>query len=142
MPSKSLRFCNHNGCTELISSRYCEKHDKEFQEKQKEKLAYYDKNRGSAQERGYDWRWQKYSKRFLKQPGNQICKLHFQGCTLIANCVDHIEPHNGSHDPMFWEPTNHQAACIHCNSVKGHRKIVGTYDMMGEMEKWEPETKR
>jgi 5-methylcytosine-specific restriction protein A len=36
--------------------------------------------------------------------------------------VDHIDPPDGPGDPRFWDTANHQPACIHCNSVKGHKK--------------------
>lgn len=118
MPTKALHFCNRPGCDVLVSGRFCDEHAKEEQRR-------YDRQRGTAHERGYTSRWQKYSKWFLKQPENVFCKLQLHGCTGIAQCVDHIDPPNGPDDPMFWRPDNHQPACIHCNSVKGRRKMVG-----------------
>jgi len=133
MPTKSLRFCNHPGCKQLTDNSYCPDHIAECEAKQAERLKRYDKVRGNAQSRGYTGRWQKASKAFLNKPENQICKLHLQGCTMIATCVDHIDPHNGQGDSRFWDKMNWQAACIHCNSVKGHKKIMGEYDMMKEI---------
>ena len=65
---------------------------------------------------------------------NQFCSLRLPGCTFIAQCVDHIDPPDGPDDPRFWDKNNHQPACIHCNSVKGHRKIVGSYKVFGNDE--------
>ena len=125
MPKRALHFCNHPGCPSLTTDRYCPEHTADKLEARREQ----DKRRGSASSRGYDWRWQKYSTAFLRRPGNQICRLHIdEGCTLLADCVDHIDPPNGPSDPRFWDKANHQPACIHCNSVKGHRNIVGEYD--------------
>ncbi|WP_459997296.1 hypothetical protein, partial [Paradesulfitobacterium aromaticivorans] len=118
MPSKPLRHCSKPGCPNLTAERFCPEHAK--QERQR-----YDRQRGSAHERGYTYRWYKYSKWFLSQPENVFCKLQLPGCTNLSECVDHIQAHNGPNDPLFWDSNNHQAACIHCNSVKGHRKIVG-----------------
>ena len=118
MPTKPKKPCSHPGCRELTNERFCAVHKKKEQQ-------YVDKLRGTAHERGYTYRWSKYAKWFLKQPGNQICKLRLDnGCTLVANCVDHIQP-VGKDDPLFWEGSNHQSSCIHCNSVKGRRTVAG-----------------
>lgn len=125
MPKRPKRPCAYPGCPELVEypDRYCQKHKQEKNRSKRE----YDRQRGTAAQRGYNYRWQKYSKWFLKQPGNQICKLRLDdGCNLIAQCVDHIVPPSGPDDPLFWDPNNHQAACIHCNSVKGKRAIKGS----------------
>lgn len=121
------RFCKHAGCSALVGglSRYCEAHKAEEQEAERRAEA----RRGSARERGYTTRWNKYSKHFLSRPENQFCKLHLDaGCAVVAQCVDHIDPPDGADDPKFWDRNNHQAACIHCNSVKGRRRVVGTWD--------------
>lgn len=114
MPNKPLRLCTYPGCNQLVSTGRCEKH-----------AVNNDRHKESAYDRGYDYRWYKYSKWFLKQPENQFCKLGLQGCTSLADCVDHIVQPNSKDDPMFWNTNNHQAACIHCNSMKGHKTIKG-----------------
>ncbi len=119
-PYKPLRPCSHPGCRELTSERFCPAHKKAEQQ-------YIDRQRGSANKRGYTYKWQKYAKWFLKQPGNQICRLKLStSCSIVANCVDHIQPPSGPDDPLFWDDGNHQAACLHCNSVKGRRTLRGT----------------
>lgn len=120
------RFCKHTGCDVLVDSgaRYCGAHKADKQEAERRA----DERRGSARERGYTVRWNKYSKAFLAMPGNQFCKLHLDaGCATVAQCVDHIDPPSGADDPKFWNSNNHQAACIHCNSVKGRRYVVGKW---------------
>ena len=135
MPNKAPQFCGHHGCPELTNKRYCPEHMAEYEEKQKQAQAGYERKRGSAQARGYGSRWQKYSQGFLRRPGNQLCKLHIDdGCAIVAQCVDHIDPPSGPDDPRFWDRSNHQPACIHCNSVKGHKKMLGSYDMMERIE--------
>ena len=37
-----------------------------------------------------------------------------------ATVVDHIKPHKGDME-LFWDPANHQALCLSCNSAKGDR---------------------
>lgn len=116
MARRALRPCNQPGCSNLVQSGYCEKHKKND----------YEHRRGSAYKRGYDNRWRNYSKWFLKQPGNQVCKLQLDdGCTYIADCVDHIKPPKDKDDPLFWNSENHEPSCIHCNSVKGNRIVKG-----------------
>jgi hypothetical protein len=34
-------------------------------------------------------------------------------------------PPSSPDDPLFWDPKNHQAGCLHCNSVKGKSSMVG-----------------
>ena len=122
MPNRNKTPCNKPGCRELVTvgTSYCDTHKKQV-------VKEYDERRGSAHERGYTKRWHRYRTWFLRQPGNQICKLRLDaGCTMIADCVDHVDPPNSADDPKFWDTDNHQAACIHCNSVKGHKKIIGS----------------
>lgn len=119
IPRRPLRPCKHPGCPVLTREPYCPEHAKV---KQREREA----RRGTANQRGYTYRWNKYSKWYLRQPENQICKLRIdQRCKLIAECVDHIVPPNGPDDPLFWDENNHQASCLVCNSIKGARVMVG-----------------
>ena len=121
---KVLKFCAHPGCSALTSERYCEQHKDDERELRKQQ----DFRRGSSRARGYTARWDRYSKWFLSLPQNQFCALHMDDrCAGIAQCVDHIDPPDGPDDPRFWDMDNHQPACIHCNSVKGHRYITGQH---------------
>lgn len=117
MPLKALKPCSYPGCRELVrNGSRCEKHQKQ-QEKE------YDARRGSAHSRGYSSRWQRYSRWFLSQPENQLCKIKGPRCKILAECVDHIQAPKGKDDPLFWDANNHQAACIPCNSWKGNRYL-------------------
>lgn len=129
MPSRASRFCAYAGCVRITTGgRYCPEHQAIHKKEEAEKMRERDKKRGNAYQRGYNYKWSKYSKWFLSQPQNQFCVLHLDDqCTTIANCVDHIKPHRGQKDPLFWDKGNHQPACIHCNSVKGNRETVGTF---------------
>jgi len=112
MASRAKRPCNYPGCPELVSSGYCTKHTKHSSEYR----------RGTAQQRGYNYKWSQYSKRFLKQPGNHLCALKISPrCAYVSECVDHRIPPKGPDDPLFWDKDNHQPACIACNSMKGNR---------------------
>ena len=120
MPMRPKKPCAAFGCPALIEAgtRYCEKHKRQEAKR-------YDWERGTAAQRGFTGHWQRYSKWFLRQPENIFCKLQLPGCANVSQCVDHIDPPDGPNDPRFWDPENHQSACIHCNSVKGRRKMKG-----------------
>ena len=131
---KPLKLCKVPGCSNLTRNKYCDEHQYLQEEEDRKRTEYLNrkkKNGGhklSSTERGYDTRWRNYSKWFLAQPGNQFCKLHLDDqCAVVAQCVDHIDPPESRDDPRFWDYSNHQPACIHCNSVKGHRKQIGEW---------------
>lgn len=113
MASRAKRPCGYPGCSNLVDKGYCDKHKSKSE------------NRGTASQRGYNYKWSQYSKRFLQRPENTFCKLQLPGCTNIAKCVDHIVAVNGADDPLFWNTSNHQAACIACNTKKGKQTIKG-----------------
>lgn len=55
-------------------------------------------------------RWHEYSRQYLKQPENRLCKMcKEQGHTTLSQCTDHIIPitQGGS----MWDSTNHQPLC-------------------------------
>jgi 5-methylcytosine-specific restriction protein A len=103
VPYKPLKPCKHQGCPELIADSYCLKHKPLYQ-------------RASARERGYDNRWQKARKRFLK--ANPLCvKCKEQGKYVEATVVDHIVPHRGD-KILFWDESNFQSLCKNCHDRK------------------------
>ena len=80
--------------------------------------AQYDRRRGSSASRGYDAKWRKYRAAYLLL--NPLCVDplgEHPGVVVAANVVDHVAAHKGD-DNLFWDPTNHQATCKHCNDVK------------------------
>jgi 5-methylcytosine-specific restriction protein A len=118
--NRSKRFCSHYGCSRLVTTTYCEEHAPLHQPKD---------NRGSASERGYDWKWHKFSKAYLSRPENQFCALHISPhCTEIADCVDHIHALTGPNDPRKYDPDNLQPSCRACNTLKGKQIIEGTWE--------------
>lgn len=101
MPSKPLKPCKSSGCPELVQSGYCDKHKKNNYE--------YDKKRGTANQRGYTYRWQQYRELFLKK--NPICvECEEEELITPSTTVDHIVPHKGDHK-LFWDSKNHQGLC-------------------------------
>ena len=106
LPYRSKKPCRHPGCPALISPKqsppYCEDHIKGRHRS-------YDDHRKTATERGYDYRWQKARKSFLKK--NPLC-VHCQQENIIkpATVVDHIKPHRGDMK-LFWDRDNWQPLC-------------------------------
>lgn len=42
-----------------------------------------------------------------------------EGKAVAASVVDHVVPHTGEHDPLFWDESNLQSLCYtHHNSTK------------------------
>jgi 5-methylcytosine-specific restriction protein A len=77
----------------------------------------YDLERGTANERGYTYRWQQYTKRYLNW--NPLCRMCEQVNRItIAELVDHIIPVKGADDPRFFEESNHQGLCRPCHALK------------------------
>ena len=86
----------------------------------------YDHDRGSAAKRGYDARWDSYSRWFRRQ--HPLCvgvlaggrRIHSRACRGFTECTDHILPVSPA-DPRFWDPANHQPLSLACNTLKSKR---------------------
>jgi len=86
MPRKPQHPCGHLGCPNLvpIGEQYCAIH-------KKQKRQQYDKQRGSAQQRGYTAQWNKIRKMILsREPLCRRCAR--EGKTTAAVIVHHIIP--------------------------------------------------
>lgn len=74
----------------------------------------YEQQRGSSTQRGYDYRWQKASKLYLKShPYCVHCEArgHIErGSKSNPLCVDHVIPHRGDY-ALFWDQDNWQSLC-------------------------------
>ena len=80
----------------------------------------YDDRRGSARSRGYDARWERESKAFLRaHPLCAYCEL--DGIVTAAALVDHLYPHRGD-KAMFWEKRWWVPACKRCHD--GFKKQI------------------
>lgn len=103
MPRKPLRPCRHPDCPVLSNNVYCDAHRSLYA-------------RESATVRGYDARWRKARKQFLRQ--NPLCVECERNKKLTpAIIVDHVLPHRGD-DYLFWDKNNWQALCKRCHDKK------------------------
>lgn len=86
--------------------RYRAPHERSREQRARE----YDDRRGSASERGYDWRWHKASRAYLAE--HPLCVMcEARGETSAATVVDHVIPHKGD-ALLFWDRTNWQGLCV------------------------------
>lgn len=111
MPNFFARPCKYPGCRRyaITGSAYCKEHAVQLDRER-------DSRRLSSHERGYDRRWAKASKAFLKS--HPLCaECARQGRTTPATEVDHIVPHKGNKS-LFWNSDNWQALCHECHSRK------------------------
>jgi len=108
VPMKPAKPCKHPSCPNLTHDYYCDDH----------KSLYV---RESGSKRGYNYKWQKLRKQFLKRhPLCEACKQN--GKYVTATVVDHIIPHRGNEN-LMWDEGNWQSLCKRC-----HDKKTGTHD--------------
>lgn len=107
MPYLPLKPCRCQGCANLTSGKYCEKH---------QKLNALEGCRPTATQRGYNSRWRKVRKIFLTE--HPLCvECERQGKYVQATVVDHIIPHKGD-QALFWDENNWQPLCKRCHDRK------------------------
>lgn len=112
MPYRPNIPCKHPGCGKLVAygQKYCDEHKPLHPEAKR-----------SASSRGYTSKWQKESRRYLRDnPLCVMCKAN--GRFVEATVVDHIIPHRDN-QKLFWDKNNWQALCKPC-----HDKKTGTED--------------
>ena len=111
MSYQAKKPCNYPGCPELVekASPYCKKYRRQH-------LKQDTIRRGTPASRGYNYRWQKLSKLYLKKkPSCAQCLA--EGRTVPAMAVDHIMPHRGDYR-LFWDESNWQGLCIYHHNRK------------------------
>lgn len=111
MPPRPKKPCNYPGCPNLVTAgeKYCEYHRKQIDSD-------YNRQRGTAHQRGYTAEWRKASKQFLKE--NPICaECERNGKITRATLVDHRIPHKGDMT-LFWDRCNWQPLCASCHGRK------------------------
>lgn len=115
MPSAAFKPCSKAGCGSLATNgSHCDKHQTAKHD--------YDKQRGSANERGYGHKWRKERLEYLSN--NPLCVTCLSlGRVTPAGVVDHIIAHKGDQQ-LFWSRSNWQALCISC-----HNRKTATQDM-------------
>lgn len=117
MPARSSRPCRKCGRLTTNKSGMCDAHELLAQDQRKA----YDKQRGTATQRGYTSAWARYSKQYrLEHPLCVECLK--EGKLTPATCVDHIIPHKGDMR-LFWDESNWRSLCTTC-----HNKATASKD--------------
>ena len=120
MPRRPKKPCSAPHCPRLVEpgKRYCPEHEREYRKRTNKE---YDSQRGTAAQRGYNSRWQRYRAIFLRN--NPLCQCDEckqRTVPLPADVVDHIVPHKGDYE-LFWNSDNHQAMNKKCHDKKTAR---------------------
>lgn len=111
MPRIPDHPCSHPGCPRLVprGHKYCNEHAGLHPEEVR-----------SAFSRGYDRKWQRVSKAFLRS--HPLCaECQRNGRYVAATVVDHIVPHRGE-QKLFWDESNWQPLCKRCHDQKTGRE--------------------
>lgn len=119
MPTAPRRPCTYPGCGALAAGSRCEKH-RRVESKQ------YDRERGTAHQRGYTSKWAKASAAFLRAHPLCQCDECQEGRLrlLPSQVTDHRIPHRGDMQ-LFWDRTNWQAMSKECHDKKTAREDGG-----------------
>jgi 5-methylcytosine-specific restriction protein A len=126
MPTKPMRPCRWTGCPHLTlhPSGYCEQHLK--QERRR-----YDDQRGTANQRGYTYRWRQASALFIAgHPLCSYCQEKDPPVITAAVLVDHFVPHRGDME-LFWDETNWRSCCDECHRIKTAKEDGAFGNMTG-----------
>lgn len=111
----SKTICPVPGCNVLTKKGRCKKH-------QREKQKVNAQHRGTAHERGYDRKWRKAAREYLRRYPLCVVDKDDTGAVPphLADTVDHRIPHRG--DPeLFWDESNWQSMCKHHHDQKTAR---------------------
>lgn len=75
-----------------------------------------DTHRGSARQRGYDSKWERYRRAYLAR--HPLCgHCQAEGRLTPATVIDHITDHRGDKS-LFWLHSNHQPLCKRHHDMK------------------------
>lgn len=104
-------------CPNLVEKgeKYCDECKPKEDARQKKKAKEYDRQRGSAADRGYDAAWQRIRMRKLRR--DPICERCLnQGRTKGADLVHHI-----NENPKDNRPENLMSLCVQCHEAMHQR---------------------
>lgn len=82
-----------------------------------------EERRGTATQRGYDSKWRKARKGYLRE--HPLCvECMKEGKYVPATVVDHIKPHKGD-KKLFWDKNNWQPLCERHHGIKTAKEDGG-----------------
>ena len=110
---------NRNGYCDECNRKYRAKHPDRYNEDGSKKTDWktYEEKRGNFRQRGYDYKWDKFKKRFLL--AHPTCAI----CGAPAQCVDHktttARQMMDAYGEFVYNDEDYQALCFRCNTRKG-----------------------
>ena len=110
---------NKNGYCDECNRKYRAKHPDRYNEDGSKKTDWktYEEKRGNFRQRGYDYKWDKFKKRFLL--AHPTCAI----CGAPAQCVDHktttARQMMDAYGEFVYNDEDYQALCFRCNTRKG-----------------------
>lgn len=123
METRALRKrCKTVGCPNLHSNRsgYCNECSRMYYASHADTKRAYEEKRPSSIERGYDSRWNRFSREFLKS--HPTCAI----CGAPSQCVDHkdipADVMMDAYGRFDLDPIHYQALCNRCNTIKGRHE--------------------
>jgi 5-methylcytosine-specific restriction protein A len=72
--------------------------------------------------------WER-TRRYVLERDAYRCQLRHDGCTLVADQVDHIVPLSAGGAEL--DPRNLRASCGHCNASRGGKASMATIASYG-----------
>lgn len=116
MNVKLKKRCKTWGCPNLHynKSGYCDECTAKYRATHP---SYYEEKRPDAAKRGYNYRWYKFAKDYLRE--HPVCAI----CGKPAEVVDHkdvpADVMMDAYGQFDLDPAHYQALCRRCNAVKG-----------------------
>ncbi len=113
MPTQPRHPCNHRGCPELTSGRYCPDHERQAAQE-------YDSLRANATERGYTSIWVRV--RGMKLGRHPLCER----CLMHGRDVAAALVHHRDRNPRNNHAENIESLCVQCHDAEHKGERWGT----------------
>lgn len=119
MTTKPKKPCRNKFCRHTTNSKsgFCPDCEPQFQKKQKAIKKKYDTRRNPEVKKWTNSARYQKERKFFKQKNPFCAKCSTLKKPVIANILDHIQPHKGDYR-LFWDQTNWQMLCKRCHDVK------------------------
>lgn len=114
MPYKAKHRCNYRGCQVLTSERFCAEHAEQQARED-------DKQRKTANERGYTATWAKV--REMKLNRDPLCER----CTMHGMVRRAVLVHHRDRNPLNNQEDNHESLCANCHDIEHRKERFGNH---------------
>ena len=119
MPPAIGKHCAYPGCSAIIANgKHCPTHRRAYEADDR-------RTYGTAAQRGYGSKWQRYRAKYLAAHPLCIACLARENRATPAKEIDHVRSRSMWPD-LFWEEGNHQPLCRECHYTKSRAERDGT----------------